>query len=77
MELMNCRNCKRLFNYVTGEKLCPQCKELLEKKFEEVKEYIRDNPGANINTVADECETTVKQIKKWVREARLTFADDS
>ena len=77
MELMNCRNCKRLFNYVTGEKLCPQCKELLEKKFEEVKGYIRDNPGANINTVADECETTVKQIKKWVREARLTFADDS
>ena len=36
MELMNCRNCKRLFNYVTGEKLCPQCKDLLEEKFEEV-----------------------------------------
>ncbi len=77
MELMNCRNCKRLFNYVTGEKICPACRDLLEEKFEEVKNYIRDNPGANINKVADDCETTVKQIKKWVREARLTFADDS
>ena len=22
MELMNCRNCKKLFNYIAGEKLC-------------------------------------------------------
>ena len=77
MELMNCRNCKKLFNYVTGEKICPKCREELEEKFQEVKEYIRDNPGANVDQVADECEVTVKQIKKWVREARLTFADDS
>ncbi|MBR4515598.1 MAG: flagellar protein [Lachnospiraceae bacterium] len=77
MELMNCRNCKKLFNYVTGEKICPKCKEELEEKFQVVKEYIRDNPGANVDQVADECEVTVKQIKKWVREARLTFADDS
>ena len=77
MELMNCRSCKKLFNYVTGEKICPKCKEELEEKFQEVKQYIRDNPGANVDQVADECEVSVKQIKKWVREARLTFADDS
>ena len=77
MELMNCRNCKKLFNYVTGEKICPKCREELEEKFQEVKDYIRNNPGANVDQVAEECEVTVKQIKKWVREARLTFADDS
>lgn len=77
MELQNCRNCKRLFNYITGEKICPACKDLLEEKFQEVKKYIEDNPGKNINEVADDCETTVKQIKKWVREERLSFTEDS
>lgn len=27
--------------------------------------------------VADECGTTLKQIKKWVREERLVFSEDS
>ena len=36
MELMNCRNCKKLFNYIAGEKLCPACKEKLEEKFQTV-----------------------------------------
>lgn len=77
MEIQNCKNCKRLFNYINGDKICPKCKDVLEAKFQEVKEYIRDNPGANINEVAEKCDTSVKQIKKWVREDRLTFTDDS
>lgn len=77
MDLMNCKNCKKIFNYITGDPLCPKCKEQLEEKFQEVKHYIRDNPGKNINEVAEECDTTVKQIKRWVREERLSFTDDS
>ncbi len=49
----------------------------LEEKFQVVKQYIKDNPSANIQTVADETETTVKTIKQWVREERLTFAEGS
>lgn len=77
MELMNCRNCKKIFNYITGEHICPGCKEALEKKFQVVKEFIRGNPGKNVNQVAEECEVTTRQIKKWVREERLSFTDDS
>ena len=77
MELMNCRNCKRIFNYITGEHICPACRDLLEKKFEIVKDYIRDNPGQNVNEVAENTEVSVRQLKKWVREERLTFSDDS
>lgn len=77
MELINCKNCKRLFNYITGEKLCPNCREMLEKKFQEVKKYIEENPGQNINVVAEECDVSVRQIKQWVREERLSFTDDS
>ena len=53
MELMNCRNCKKLFNYIAGEKLCPACKEKLEEKFQKVKKYIEENPRENINQVAE------------------------
>lgn len=77
MELANCRNCKRLFNYIAGERICPACKDVLEKKFEEVKQYVREHPGENINTVAEECDVSLRQIKQWVREERLTFTDDS
>ena len=77
MELMNCKNCKKLFNYITGERLCPTCKEKLEEKFQEVKRYIEEHPGENINKVSEECDVTIKQIKFWVREERLSFTDDS
>ena len=73
MELMNCRNCKKLFNYIAGEKLCPACKEKLEEKFQKVKKYIEENPRENINQVAEACDVTIKQIKYWVREERLSF----
>ena len=66
MEVMNCMRCKRLFNWVTGEKICSNCKKELEEKFQEVKQYIKDNPGNNINKVSAECDVPVKQIKKWV-----------
>lgn len=77
MELMNCRNCKRVFNYIAGEALCPGCKAKLEDKFTEVKKFVQDNPGKNVNEVAEECDITIKQIKRWVREERLSFTDDS
>lgn len=77
MELSNCKNCKKLFNYISGDHLCPACKEALEDKYQEVKAYIEEHPGTPAPTVAEECEVSLKQIKKWVREERLAFADDS
>ena len=51
--------------------------KLLDEKFEITKEYVRENPNANIQLVAEECEVSVAQIKRWVREERLTFSEDS
>ena len=77
MELMNCRNCKKLFNYIAGEKLCPACKEKLEEKFQKVKKYIEENPRENIIQVAVACDVTVKLINDWVGEDGLCFSADS
>lgn len=77
MEVRNCKECGKLFNYMEGMPICPACSKKLEEKFVKVKEYVYDNPGASINQVAEENDVTVKQIKRWVREERLCFADNS
>lgn len=41
MEVKNCKNCGRLYNYIGGVyRLCPECMRKLEEKFQEVKDYI-------------------------------------
>ena len=77
MEVRNCRKCGRIFNYVAGAPICPVCKEKTEKKFQEVKEYIRANEGAGIHQISEECEVEISQIHQWIREERLVFSDDS
>lgn len=77
MDVKNCRTCKRLFNYIGGPQICPACSAQLEEKFQKVKEYIREVPHATMEAIAEENDVSVKQIKQWVREERLTFSEDS
>ena len=43
MEVKNCKNCGRLYNYIGGVyRLCPECMRKLEEKFQEVKDYIEE-----------------------------------
>ena len=48
--------CGHIFNYVAGPFLCPHCREKMEAKFQEVKEYIRNNPGVSIQDVSENCD---------------------
>lgn len=77
MNVRNCRSCGRLFNYISGPPICQACKEQLELKFQDVKEFLRQNPNSSIQVISDEFEVSVPQIKQWVREERLLFSDDS
>ena len=77
MNARNCRRCGRVFTYVSGAPLCPNCKDEMEAKFQEVKEYIQNNRDTTIKTVAEECEVDENQIRQWVREERLVFEEGS
>ncbi len=77
MEVRNCRKCGRIFNYVLGAPICPACKEKMEEKFQEVKEFIRSNERATIPEISEQCEVETSQIHQWIREERLVFSDDS
>ena len=77
MDVRNCRGCGKLFNYVQGPPLCPECMKELDKKFDEVKEYVYDHPKVDMKEVAEVCNVSIAQIKQWIREERLAFSEDS
>ncbi len=77
MEVRNCRGCGRLYNHISGPPLCPSCTAALDTKFEQVKEYVYDHPRVGMQEVAEEMEVSITQIKQWIREERLSFAEDS
>ena len=77
MEVVTCRSCGKLFNYIRGAHVCPACQKKLEEKFLEVKKFVRENPDVDIKTLSEEKDVSVAQIKRWVREERLIFSEDS
>ncbi|MCI9419741.1 MAG: flagellar protein [Eubacterium sp.] len=77
MEIISCKNCGRLFNYVQGDRVCPACVKKMDEKFAEVKKYVRDNPKVDINVLSSEMDVSIRQIKRWIREERLCFTDES
>jgi len=70
MNLKNCKSCGKLFDY-TGNPLCPECVKKDEEDFEKVKEYLEDNPTANVNNISEETEVSVKRITRFLKEGRL------
>lgn len=77
MNIRNCRKCGKMFNYIAGLPICQVCKEAMEVKFQEVKEYVREHKGAGINEVADACDVEPSQITQWLRDDRLELSEDS
>ncbi len=77
MEVKNCRKCGKMFNYIGGQQICPACKEAVEKKFQEVKEYVREHKAASMTQICEDCDVENKQVQQWVREERLVFSDES
>ncbi len=76
MDIKNCKMCGKLFTYVYSS-FCPSCAEKLEEKFKQVKNYLRENPGAGIEEVSEKNDVSKQIIQHWIREERLGFSKDS
>lgn len=77
MDVRPCKRCKKLFQYITGPIVCPRCKELEEKQFQTVKDYLRAHPGENMTVVSQETEVPVSLIEAFLRQGRLEIAPGS
>ncbi len=74
MEVRSCIRCKKLFNYIRGQSLCPSCKEEIENKFQDVKKYLDEHKGASIIQISEDCDVEEHIIKQWIRDERLEFS---
>lgn len=77
MEVRICRMCKKMFQYITGPEICPRCKQEEEKLFQQVKEYLRKNPGATLVEVNKETGVSAALIEKFLKQGRLQVSPDS
>lgn len=75
MEVAACKNCRRLFNYMGGDELCPECKEQIGDIYHLVKEYVYDHRGCTVDEVAQVCGVDRRDIQKWVREGKLEYVE--
>lgn len=77
MGVTNCTKCGKIYNHIAGPKVCKDCRKSLEEEFNAVRKFIRRNPQATIPEIATECNSTIRQIREWIREERLSFTKDS
>jgi flagellar operon protein (TIGR03826 family) len=76
-DIRNCRRCKRIFMYVGGPQICEDCKKQEEEKYEKVRLFLKDFPGATIQEVSQETEVETKLIYKFLKEGRLEISSTS
>ena len=77
VETKICKSCKHMFYYIAGPEVCPQCRAVEDEQFKIVKEYLRKNPGANLQEVKEATKVSGKLILRFLKEERLEVAEDS
>lgn len=75
MDIRNCKECGKIYQY-DGFKICLNCRRKEDEIFKNVKEYIYDHPGANIQVVSEETDVSVNKILSYLREGRLELTGD-
>lgn len=72
MSLDYCPRCGKLFSR-TVRNLCFNCHQELEKEYERVAEFLRENPGLTLNELSEATGVSAKQITRWIREGRISI----
>lgn len=75
--ILQCKQCRRLYQSISAAPYCPHCVEKLEKKFELVKNYIYEHPNANVVEISEETGVSEKDIFYFLKEGRLSISEDN
>lgn len=70
MNIRNCKRCKKIYQY-DGFNLCHNCRREDEEDFLKVKEYLDENPGANITSVVEDTKVDTKKVIEFLKAGRL------
>lgn len=77
MDLRNCEKCGRMFGSEDGQRLCSKCLLInIEDDFKLVRDYLYDNPGADVREVAAATGVAKPVILKLLKDDRIEVADN-
>ncbi len=77
MNIRNCKECGKLFQYDGISKLCYNCRRKDDEDFKRVKEFLYENPKETITVVSEETEVSQDKILRYLREGKLEISADS
>ncbi|MBZ4647561.1 MAG: hypothetical protein PWR27_2487 [Petroclostridium sp.] len=75
LQIKNCKRCGKIFQSNETFDICPICKELDEKEFDKIKEYLYQHPYSNMYEVATNLDISISKIKRYLRECRLQIVE--
>lgn len=71
--VQSCKGCGKLFSFL-ARGICPDCIDLREERFQTVREWLRDNPGASTMAACQATGVEERLVAEFIREGRLQFA---
>lgn len=70
MDYKYCKRCGKLYNY-NGSKICHECVKALDDVVFDIKNYLSENPSANVMNICKNLEIDEKDILYLIREQRI------
>ncbi|OON99217.1 MAG: hypothetical protein ATN35_00215 [Epulopiscium sp. Nele67-Bin004] len=77
MNFESCKQCKRLFNYIEGKKICIKCEAEEKLKLDKARGCLIKNPAASIDMISHESGFSTKQVAEFFREGELEITEES
>lgn len=74
LNIGNCSRCGRLYAKNNIHDVCASCVKEIDKQYEIVAKYLRENRGCTIGELSEATEVPVRQIVKFIREGRISIA---
>ena len=72
MNIIQCKMCKKPFHSI-GNRICPECLNNIDRDYFIVRDFVYDNPGADVDTTAEETKVDKAVILHLLKEGRLTL----
>ncbi len=73
MQVRQCRMCNKLFQSM-GNYICVECQERLDQEFRVVRDYLYENPAADITEISQKTGVSERSILQFLKEERLTLS---
>lgn len=77
MRLRICAICKKMFQSVGENTVCPKCMIDNEAAFQEVKDYLRKYPGTTMDVLSEKTGVSVPVLEQYLRLERIEIAPNS